>query len=348
MNESVDRLREEVAERLGRSSSEAEIEQLRVEYLGRKGTVTGLLRGLKDVAAEERPQRGEELNRLRVFIEEQIAAALESLKTAKRAKALAEERIDITLPGSRRERGRIHPLTQVMYEIVDVFHGMGFEIARGPDIEDDYHNFEALNMPKDHPARDMQDTFFVGADRLLRTHTSPVQIRVMESRKPPLQIIVPGAVYRHDDDATHSPMFHQVEGFMVDRGIAFSDLKGVLTHLLRQIFSAESRVRFRPSFFPFTEPSAEVDIGCVICGGSGAQRDSQPCRVCKGTGWLEILGSGMIDPEVFRFVGYDPEKFSGFAFGMGVERIAMLKYGVEDIRLFFQNDLRFLRQFPSF
>jgi phenylalanyl-tRNA synthetase alpha chain len=345
MNESVDRLKEEVAERLGRSCSEDEIEQLRVEYLGRKGTVTGLLRGLKDVAPEERPQRGEELNRLRGFIEERIAAGLESLKSEKRAKALAEERIDITLPGSRRGRGRIHPLTLVMDEIVDVFHGMGFEIARGPDIEDDYHNFEALNMPKDHPARDMQDTFFVGADRLLRTHTSPVQIRVMESRRPPLQIIVPGAVYRHDDDATHSPMFHQVEGFMVDRGIAFSDLKGVLTHLLRQIFSAESRVRFRPSFFPFTEPSAEVDIGCVICGGSGAQRDSQACRVCKGTGWLEILGSGMIDPEVFRFVGYDPEKFSGFAFGMGVERIAMLKHGVPDLRLFFDNDVRFLEQF---
>jgi phenylalanyl-tRNA synthetase alpha chain len=348
MNESLDRLREEIDERIGRSSSEAEVEQLRVEYLGRKGAVTALLRGLKDVAPEERPQRGEELNHLRGFVDERIQGRLQALKSEKRTKALAEERIDITLPGSRRERGRIHPLTLVMDEIIDVFHGMGFEIARGPDIEDDYHNFEALNMPKDHPARDMQDTFFVAAERLLRTHTSPVQIRVMEKRKPPLQIIVPGAVYRHDDDATHSPMFHQVEGFMVDRGIAFSDLKGVLTHLLRQIFSGESRVRFRPSFFPFTEPSAEVDIGCVICGGGGAQRDSQPCRVCKGTGWLEILGSGMIDPEVFRFVGYDPEKFSGFAFGMGIERIAMLKFGVEDIRLFFQNDLRFLRQFPSF
>ncbi|HKA32588.1 MAG TPA: phenylalanine--tRNA ligase subunit alpha [Candidatus Binatia bacterium] len=348
MNESLDRLREEVADRLGRSASEAEVEQLRVEYLGRKGTVTGLLRGLKDVAPEERPQRGEELNRLRAFIEERIEASLQSLKSEKRSQALAEERVDITLPGTRRARGRIHPLTMVMNEIVDVFSAMGFEIARGPDIEDDYHNFEALNMPKEHPARDMQDTFFVDAERLLRTHTSPVQIHVMESRKPPLQIIVPGAVYRHDDDATHSPMFHQVEGFMVDRGIAFTDLKGVLTHVLRQLFSSDARVRFRPSFFPFTEPSAEVDIGCVICDGKGALRNSQPCRVCKGTGWLEILGSGMIDPEVFRFVGYDPEKVSGFAFGMGVERIAMLKYGVEDIRLFFQNDLRFLRQFPSF
>ena len=222
---------------------------------------------------------------------------------------------------------------------------MGFEIARGPDIEDDYHNFEALNIPKDHPARDMQDTFFVAGGKLLRTHTSPVQIRTMESRPPPLQVIVPGAVYRHDDDATHSPMFHQVEGFVVDQTIAFSDLKGVLTHFLRQVFGGELAVRFRPSFFPFTEPSAEIDIQCVICGGSGSNKSGQSCRVCKATGWLEILGAGMIDPAVFKFVGYDPDQVSGFAFGMGVERIAMLKYGVDDIRLFFENDLRFLKQF---
>jgi phenylalanyl-tRNA synthetase alpha chain len=222
---------------------------------------------------------------------------------------------------------------------------MGFEIARGPDIEDDYHNFEALNIPQDHPARDMQDTFFVAGGYLLRTHTSPVQIRTMETRKPPLQVIVPGAVYRHDDDATHSPMFHQVEGFLVDQGISFADLKGVLTHFLRQIFGRDAGVRFRPSFFPFTEPSAEIDIQCVICGGRGSGVKGEPCRVCKTTGWLEILGSGLIDPAVFRFVDYDPEAVSGFAFGMGVERIAMLKYGIDDIRLFFQNDLRFLRQF---
>jgi phenylalanyl-tRNA synthetase alpha chain len=223
---------------------------------------------------------------------------------------------------------------------------MGFEIARGPDIEDDYHNFEALNIPKDHPARDMQDTFFVTSGHLLRTHTSPVQIRTMESRKPPLQVIVPGAVYRQgDDDATHSPMFHQVEGFMVDREIAFSDLKGVLTYFLRQIFSQETGVRFRPSFFPFTEPSTEIDISCLFCKRSGIGAAGQNCRICKGTGWLEIMGAGMIDPAVFRFVGYDPEKVSGFAFGMGVERIAMLKFRIDDIRTFFQNDLRFLRQF---
>ncbi len=347
MSESLENLRDEVVERVRRSSSEAEIEQLRVEVLGRKGTLTGLLRALKDLPAEERPRRGEALNELRGLLERHIDERLEALKTETRAQTLGRERIDITLPGSRRERGRVHPLTLVMDEIIDVFLGMGFEIARGPDIEDDYHNFEALNMPKDHPARDMQDTFFVAGNRVLRTHTSPVQIRVMEERKPPLQIIAPGSVYRHDDDATHSPMFHQVEGFMVDRGIAFSDLKGVLTHVLRQIFSADAGVRFRPSFFPFTEPSAEIDIQCVICGGTGSSA-SRSCRVCKGSGWLEILGAGMIDPQVFRFVGYDPEKFSGFAFGMGVERIAMLKFGVEDIRMFFQNDLRFLKQFPGF
>ena len=347
MSESLDNLRDEVVDRIGRSASEDEVEQLRVEVLGRKGTLTGLLRGLKDVPAEERPKRGEALNRLRGFLEQRIDERLQALKSGNREKALSRERIDITLPGSRRERGRVHPLTLAMDEIVDVFLGMGFEIARGPDIEDDYHNFEALNMPKDHPARDMQDTFFVSENRLLRTHTSPVQIRVMEQRKPPLQIIAPGAVYRHDDDATHSPMFHQVEGFMVDRGVAFSDLKGVLTHVLRQIFRADAGVRFRPSFFPFTEPSAEIDIQCVICGGKGASA-GQSCRVCKGSGWLEILGAGMIDPQVFRFVGYDAEKFSGFAFGMGVERIAMLKFGIEDIRIFYQNDMRFLRQFPSF
>jgi phenylalanyl-tRNA synthetase alpha chain len=312
--------------------------------LGRKGRVTLLLRGLRDLPLEERPRAGEQLNRLRQLLEEQIEERLGQVRERDKHKAIKQERIDITLPGSRWEQGRIHPLTVVIDEIIDVFRGMGFEIARGPDIEDDYHNFEALNIPKDHPARDMQDTFFVANGMLLRTHTSPVQIRIMETRKPPLQVIVPGAVYRHDDDATHSPMFHQVEGFMVDSDIAFSDLKGVLTHFLRQIFSDQTGVRFRPSFFPFTEPSAEIDIQCLICGGE-EKGGSQGCRVCKGTGWLEILGAGMIDPQVFRFVGYDPEKVSGFAFGMGVERIAMLKYGIDDIRHFFQNDLRFLKQF---
>jgi phenylalanyl-tRNA synthetase alpha chain len=345
MLDSIENLRASVSQRVQQCGSEADIEQLRVEVLGRKGQVTMLLRGLKDLPAEERPRAGEQLNQLRQQLEAELEARLAVVKQKSRERALREERVDITLPGGRVERGRIHPLNLVMDEMIDIFSGMGFEIARGPDIEDDYHNFEALNIPKDHPARDMQDTFFVASGHLLRTHTSPVQIRTMESRPPPLQVIVPGAVYRHDDDATHSPMFHQVEGFVVDQGIAFSDLKGVLTHFLREMFSSETGVRFRPSFFPFTEPSAEIDIQCVICGGSGCAAAGQPCRVCKSTGWLEILGAGLIDPAVFGFVGYDAEKFSGFAFGMGVERIAMLKYGIDDIRLFFQNDLRFLRQF---
>ena len=345
MTDSLEALRGEVLERIQQANSAKELEQLRVEALGRSGSVTMLLRGLKDLPAEERPRMGERLNQLRRTLEEELDARLDAVNLQAKSKALAEEIVDITLPGTRLERGHIHPLTLVIDELVDIFSAMGFEIARGPDIEDDYHNFEALNIPKDHPARDMQDTFFVAGGNLLRTHTSPVQISTMESRKPPLQIIVPGAVYRHDDDATHSPMFHQVEGFMVDRNIAFSDLKGVLTHVLRQIFNRDAGVRFRPSFFPFTEPSAEIDIQCVICGGGGSLSNGQVCRVCKASGWLEILGAGMIDPAVFKFVGYDPEEYTGFAFGMGVERIAMLKYGIDDIRLFFQNDLRFLRQF---
>src|SRR5205809_5493958 len=292
MNESLEALRGEVLDRIQQASSEMEIEQLRVEVLGRKGKLTLLLRGLADLAVEERTQAGQELNRLRRVVEEHLDERLKVIKEQSKERALEEEKIDITLPGTRWERGRAHPLTLVLDEIIDVFWGMGFEIARGPDIEDDYHNFEALNIPKDHPARDMQDTIFVSNNRLLRTHTSPVQIRAMESRKPPLQVIVPGAVYRHDDDATHSPMFHQVEGFMVDQAIAFSDLKGVLTHFLRQIFDRDAGVRFRPSFFPFTEPSAEIDIQCVICGGDGTLRDGQSCRVCKTWGWLEISGAG--------------------------------------------------------
>jgi phenylalanyl-tRNA synthetase alpha chain len=345
MKDSLEGLKEEIRARFQACASESELQQIRVDTLGRKGRLTLLLRGLRELPADQRPQAGEELNRLRQWVEEQLEVELKRRREKEREKILREERIDITLPGSGFERGRIHPITLVMDEIIDVFSGMGFEVARGPDIEDDYHNFEALNFPKDHPARDMQDTFFVSQGWLLRTHTSPVQIRVMENRRPPLQVIAPGAVYRHDDDLTHSPMFHQVEGFMVDERINFCDLKGVLTHFLQQIFSAETGVRFRPSFFPFTEPSAEVDIQCVICGGRGISRDEQPCRVCKGSGWLEILGAGMIDPEVFRWVGYDAEVVSGFAFGMGVERIAMLKFGIQDIRLFFQNDMRFLRQF---
>jgi phenylalanyl-tRNA synthetase alpha chain len=344
MIDSLDSLRDEMLARIEGAGSEAELEQIRVEALGRKGRLTLLLRGLKDLPSDERPRAGEQLNALRQLLETRLQDTLQIVKARQKEKTLREESFDVTLPGNRWESGHIHPLTLVIDEIIDVFGGMGFEIARGPEIEDDYHNFEALNIPKDHPARDMQDTFFVADGRLLRTHTSPVQIRTMESRQPPLQVIVPGAVYRHDDDATHSPMFHQVEGFMVDENIAFSDLKGVLTHFLQRMFSDKAGVRFRPSFFPFTEPSAEIDIQCVICGDEQAPQQRY-CRVCKGSGWLEILGAGMIDPEVFKFVGYDSERVSGFAFGMGVERIAMLKYGIDDTRLFFQNDLRLLRQF---
>jgi phenylalanyl-tRNA synthetase alpha chain len=345
MDDSLEALQGEVLDRIQRSESEDDLEKIRVETLGRSGKITLMLRGMKDLPVAERPRRGEALNQLRRSLESRLDERLNAIRGQAKARALKEDRVDVTLPGTRWARGSVHPLTLVMDEIIDIFWGLGFEIARGPDIEDDYHNFEALNIPKDHPARDMQDTFFVAGGKLLRTHTSPVQIRTMESRQPPLQVIVPGAVYRHDDDATHSPMFHQVEGFVVDRSIAFSDLKGVLTHFLRQVFGGELGVRFRPSFFPFTEPSAEIDIQCVICGGDGSSKAAQTCRVCKATGWLEILGAGMIDPAVFKFVGYDPEQVSGFAFGMGVERIAMLKYGIDDIRLFFQNDLRFLKQF---
>src|SRR5258706_670857 len=345
MNDSLETLRGEVLARIQQANSDKELEQLRVEVLGRSGSVTLLLRGLKELPPDERPRAGEALNQLRRELEGRLDERLRTVKDSLKAEALAAERIDITLPGTRWRRGGVHPLTLVIDEIVDFLLGMGLELARGPDTEDVYHNSEALNFPHDHPARDMQDTFFVANGRLLRTHTSPVQIRTMESRQPPLQVIVPGAVYRHDDDATHSPMFHQIEGFMVDEHITFADLKGTLTHVLRQIFERDAGVRFRPSFFPFTEPSAEIDIQCVICGGGGADKAGQPCRVCKATGWLEILGAGMIDPAVFKFVGYDPEKVSGFAFGMGVERIAMLKYRIADLRMFFENDLRFLRQF---
>jgi len=275
---------------------------------------------------------------LKARLEAAIDAKVAAIETLERAERLSRERIDITLPGRCIRPGRMHPVTQVMEEIEEIFSGLGFDVAEGPEVELDYYNFEALNLPKDHPARDMQDTFYVSDEVLLRTHTSPVQIRVMEKERPPLRVIAPGTVYRRDSDITHTPMFHQVEGFMVDKGVTFSNLKGVLTHFLHSLFGDRTDIRFRPSFFPFTEPSAEIDIRCVMCGGSG-------CRVCKGSGWLEILGAGMIHPEVFRSVKYDPEEYTGFAFGLGIERIAMLKFGIEDIRMFFENDLRFLRQF---
>ncbi len=340
MLEGLEGLYRDALAALQKAKSAAEVERLRIRYLGRQGEITLLVRSLRDLAPEERPRVGARLNVVKEALETEIRRALERVRAIEEEEALARDRVDVTVPGRRRALGALHPVTQTIEEILDIFVALGFEVATGPDIEDDYHNFTALNFPPDHPARDMQDTFFVDGSYLLRTHTSPVQIRVMETRTPPLRIVVPGATYRHDDDLTHSPMFHQIEGFMVDERISMADLKGVLAYALRALFGPETRLRFRASFFPFTEPSAEVDIACLICGGKGGE-----CRVCKGSGWLEVLGAGMIDPNVFSAVGYDAEKVSGFAFGLGVERVAMLKYQIADIRTFTTNDLRFLRQF---
>jgi phenylalanyl-tRNA synthetase alpha chain len=322
----------------GAGDAEA-LEQIRIRILGRKGELTEILRGLGALPPEIRREVGQQANALKVRIEAALEARQQALRAALLDDLAVREAIDITLPGRPIQRGSLHPITATLYEVVEIFQRLGFSVAEGPEVELDYYNFEALNIPKDHPARDMQDTFYITDDVVLRTHTSPVQIRVMEAQPPPVKIVAPGRVYRRDADPTHSPMFHQVEGLLVDYGVSFADLKATLQAFVDQFFGAGTRLRFRPSYFPFTEPSAEVDIGCVMCSGAG-------CRVCKGSGYLEILGAGMVDPEVFRGVGYDPE-ITGFAFGMGVERIAMLRYGIDDIRLFFENDLRFLQQFPA-
>lgn len=317
------------------------LNDVRVKYLGKKGSLTGILRGMGKLSPEERPVVGQLVNAVRKELETAIANKQAELKQAELANRLATEKIDVTLPGRRNSLGHLHPLTVTLEKMKKIFTGMGYSIAEGPQIESDYYNFEALNLPKDHPARDMQDSFYITEDILLRSQTSPVQARTMEAHEPnsPIRIIAPGHVYRRDDyDATHSPMFTQVEGLCIDKNISFADLKGTLITFLQQMFGKDVKVRFRPSFFPFTEPSAEVDISCVMCKGKG-------CRVCKGTGWLEILGAGMVHPHVLEMSGYDPEKVSGFAFGMGVERIAMLAYGIDDLRLFYDNDVRFLRQF---
>jgi phenylalanyl-tRNA synthetase alpha chain len=313
-------------------------EACRVRYLGRKGLVTSILKLLKDVPPEDRPKVGSLINRTKVDVERMINEALDRYGRESMQDRLASQRVDITLPGRRVRRGHQHPLRVAMRDIQGIFTDMGFSVHLGPEIETDYYNFEALGVSADHPARDMQDTFYVDGGFLLRTHTSPVQIHVMENERPPICAIFPGAVYRRDNDVSHSPMFHQVEGLMVDRGITMGDLKGLLSTFCHRMFGKGIGVRFRPSYFPFTEPSAEVDIQCVICGGGG-------CRVCKQSGWLEILGCGMVDPTVFGHVHIDPEEYSGFAFGMGVERIAMLKYAINDIRLFYENDMRFLEQY---
>ncbi len=334
--EEVKALEEAALGEIRQAKSAEELERLRVKYLGRKGSLTLILRGLKRLDPEARRLVGQEANRAKESLEAALAAALAALKEAARRAAAPE--LDVTLPGRRYPRGRLHPLTRIAQEICDIFLHLGFEAVEGPEVELDWYNFEALNIPPDHPARDMQDTFYFNEKVLLRTHTSPMQVRIMEKRRPPVRIIAPGKAYRRDSDLTHTPMFHQVEGLLVDKGVTFADLKGVLTAFVHEMFGPEVSLRFRPSYFPFTEPSAEVDIECVICRGEG-------CRVCKITGWLEVLGAGMVHPTVFEAVGYDPEEFTGFAFGLGIERIAMLKYGIDDIRLFFENDLRFLRQF---
>ena len=338
MKEALEQLQEEGCASLAQCSTEKEVSDLRVRFLGRKGSLTQLLKQLGTLPETERREIGRRANQLKEELEAKIDEVLLQIREREKKESLERERIDVTLPGRRLLSGRRHPITQTLDEMVAIFSRIGFEVVEGPEVELDYYNFEALNIPKGHPAREMQATFFISDEVVLRTHTSPVEVRTMEKQRPPVRIISPGAVYRRDSDPTHSPMFHQVEGLLVDKGITFADLKGVLTFFVHQMFGEKTRLRFRPSFFPFTEPSAEVDIECFICGGKG-------CGVCSGTGWLEILGSGMTDPAVFGFVDYDPNEVSGFAFGMGVERIAMLKFGINDIRLFFNNDLRFLKQF---
>jgi len=316
-----------------------DIEKIKNECLGRKGELTLLLRKLGSLSKEDRPKIGKLLHQHKKEIEELIQEKTIEIVRSEKEKRIKSESIDISLLGKRMDRGTIHPIQLILKEIEEVFLGLGFKIEEGPEVELDYYNFEALNIPKDHPARDDQDSFFINNDILLRTHTSPVEIRVMEKQKPPIRIIATGKCYRRDStDSTHSPMFHQIEGLAVDENITFGDLKGVLTVFTHRIFGKDRKIRFRPGFFPFTEPSAEVDVSCLLCKGKG-------CQSCGYTGWLEIMGAGMTDPAVFKKVGYDSEKYSGFAFGMGVERIAMLKYGINDIRLFFENDLRFLKQF---
>ncbi|HDP24955.1 MAG TPA: phenylalanine--tRNA ligase subunit alpha [Deltaproteobacteria bacterium] len=334
MEKQLEELKRSFCSDLERLSKPEDLEQLRIQYLGRKGRLTSILRQMGQIDPGERPRMGSLSNALKTFMEEELSRKIEDLGR----REPAGEALDVTLPGRNVRRGSIHILNQVLFELQEIFLNLGFTIVSGPEVEDDYHNFEALNIPEHHPARDMQDTFYFSRDVLLRTHTSPVQIRVMETSDLPVRIIAPGKVYRCDSDVSHSPMFHQVEGLWVEEGISFAHLKGVLYEFIHILFGPDIPLRFRPSFFPFTEPSAEVDMGCISCKGRG-------CRVCKNSGWLEILGCGMVDPQVYGFVGIDPEQVTGFAFGLGVERVAMLKYAIDDIRLFFDNDVRFLSQF---
>lgn len=338
MKEELFALKEEALHCIEKSKDLKELNDIRIKYLGKKGKLTAILRGMANLSPEERPVIGKLANEIKEALEQKFSLKISELKeTAKNAR-LQQEIIDVTIP-SKVILGHKHPLTLVLDEIKEIFLGLGYEVVEGPEVELDYYNFEALNIPKDHPARDMQDTFYITEEILLRTHTSPVQVRTMEKKMPPIKVIVPGRVYRSDEvDATHSPVFHQVEGLVVGKNVTMADLKGTLITFAKKFYGQGRKVRFRPSYFPFTEPSAEMDISCIACDGKG-------CRVCSYTGWLEILGCGMVHPNVLKNCGYDPEEFTGFAFGMGIERIAMLKYGINDMRLFFENDLRFLEQF---
>ncbi len=330
------------AQSLDAAGDDNALEELRIAFLGRKGRLAQLTSGLGTLPPEDRPAVGKAVNEVKEQLQSAFAAHKALLKSRESQERIS--RFDPTVPGRAPWHGSLHPITLVMEEICEVFRNLGYDIVTGPEVEADFYNFEALNMPADHPARDMQDTLYIDESVVLRTHTSPLQVRTMLARKPPVAIVAPGKVYRRDSDVTHTPMFNQIEGLLVDKDVSMAQLRGTLTAFVQAIFGPDSKVRFRPSFFPFTEPSAEVDISCMMCKGAG-HINNVPCRICKQTGWIEILGCGMVDPEVFKAVGYDPELYTGFAFGMGVERVAMLKYGVNDLRLFFENDLRFLQQF---
>ncbi len=336
--DTLNKLHEDALAAVKEATNAQALDDIRVKYLGKKGDITAQLKSLGKLTAEERPAAGARINEVKEAVSEAINTRRSEIEENALAEKLSAEKIDVTAPGRRQASGGLHPVTMTLRRMESFFTNIGYDIATGPEIEDDYHNFEALNIPSHHPARAMHDTFYFDATTLLRTHTSPVQVRSMESTKPPLRIVCPGRVYRCDSDLTHSPMFHQMEGLMIDTQVSFADLKGTIEEFLRVFFEKELPVRFRPSYFPFTEPSAEVDIECVMCGGKG-------CRVCSHTGWLEVMGCGMVHPNVLTASGVDPEKYQGFAFGMGIERMAMLRYGVNDLRLFFENDLKFLRQF---
>lgn len=339
MKEKIEAIRQAAANALGSASTQEELEALRVKYLGKKGELTGLLKQLGSVAPEERPKIGQIVNKAKQDLEEAIADHRAVMARAAAERKLALEAVDITMPAKQKKAGVLHPLNRVLEQMIDIFKSMGFDVVDGPEVETDHYNFECLNVPEDHPARDMQDTFYLADKLLLRTQTSAAQIRTMETRKPPIRVICPGRVFRADEvDATHSPVFHQIEGLVVDKGITMCDLKGVLEQFAKEIYGEDTKVRFRPSFFPFTEPSVEVDVTCSECGGKG-------CRVCKGDGWIEILGAGMVHPNVLRSCGIDPDEYSGFAFGIGLDRLTTTKYKISDIRLLFENDKRFLEQF---